>query len=104
MVHVPIFGLRLLARVGLVAVAAAAVPIVLRKCRPLAKQVGDTLVRAGEKLRQEAKDAAGEASPPQGARSASEAPGPENTKVAATKARARKVRATRRRPTRPEPT
>jgi hypothetical protein len=52
-VQVPILGFRILARLGLFAAAAVAVPIVIRKCKPLAEKLGDTLINAGEQLKPE---------------------------------------------------
>lgn len=54
MVHVPIRGLFILTRAAVAVAAVAAVPVVLRKCKPLAKKLGDTLVKAGEQLRESA--------------------------------------------------
>jgi hypothetical protein len=50
-VHVPIRGLFFLTRAAVLVAAVAAVPVLLRRCAPLAKQVGDFLVDAGEKMR-----------------------------------------------------
>lgn len=57
MVHVPLRGLFVLTRAAVAVVAVAAVPVVLRKCKPLAKKIGDTLVKAGEQLRESAENA-----------------------------------------------
>lgn len=54
MIHAPIFGIRFLARTAIIAAAVAAVPVVLKKCKPLAKQVGEALVKLGEKLQEDA--------------------------------------------------
>lgn len=41
-------------RGGLLLLAAAAVPLVLSRCKPLAKKVGEKMVQWGEKIRKEA--------------------------------------------------
>jgi outer membrane biosynthesis protein TonB len=53
MVFVPIRGIFLLGRTAFIIAAAAAVPVLLKKNRKLADQVGSTLIKAGEKLKQE---------------------------------------------------
>jgi hypothetical protein len=41
-------------RGGLLVLAVAAIPLVISKCKPVAKQVGDKLVEWGEKLKKDA--------------------------------------------------
>jgi hypothetical protein len=42
-------------RAGLLVLAAATVPIVISRCKPLAKRVGEKMVEWGEKLQKEAR-------------------------------------------------
>ncbi|MBI1757329.1 MAG: hypothetical protein HYR64_09515 [Fimbriimonas ginsengisoli] len=43
-------------RLGLLLIAAAMVPVVLARCKPFAKKVGEALVKAGEKLKETAEE------------------------------------------------
>jgi hypothetical protein len=50
--------LRFITRAGLLIAAAAAVPYVIKKCKPLAEKLGDELVKAGENLKKGAPEPA----------------------------------------------
>lgn len=60
MIHAPLRGLFLLGRAAAVVAVAAAVPYIIKKNRKVAEQIGDSLIKAGENLRGEAKSAAAE--------------------------------------------
>lgn len=51
MVHIPIRGLFLLTRVAALAVAAAAIPVVVKQSRPLAKKLGEEFEKFGKWLK-----------------------------------------------------
>ncbi len=89
MIHAPLRGLIVLTRVGLLVAAAAAIPVLIRRCKPLAKQIGDTLIKAGEKLKEEP------APPKADARRPSQKP-PQSSKASAARARNAATKPTRR--------
>lgn len=60
MVHAPLRALVVLARTTVVVGAAVAIPYVLKRCKPVAKNLGDTLVKIGEDLRKSADEPAKE--------------------------------------------
>lgn len=110
MVHAPLRGLFFLGRTATVLVAAAAGAYILRKNRRLAEQVGDSLIKAGENLRGEAKAAAepktsepvkqSEKSKPKSTRSAAKKPA---AKPTAPKAAAKRTaKPAPKRPTKPK--
>ncbi len=53
MTHIPIRGLFQLTRMAVVVAGMAAVPYILKKNKKLAEQLGETLVKAGERLKSE---------------------------------------------------
>lgn len=54
MMHVPIRGLFFLGRAAVVAVAVAAVPVVVKASKPLAKRVGEELEKLAKWLQEDA--------------------------------------------------
>ncbi len=82
MVHVPIRGLFFLTRAAVLVAAIAAAPAILRKFKPVAEKIGDTLIKAGEQLKESADN-------PQPARAANP---PANPEPAAKPAPAKKAR------------
>ncbi len=56
MVHIPIRGLFLLTRVAALAVAAAAIPVVVKQSKPLAKKLGEELEKFGKWLKDDEVD------------------------------------------------
>ncbi|BBO23317.1 MAG: hypothetical protein L6Q31_03975 [Fimbriimonadaceae bacterium] len=60
MVHAPLRALAVLARTTVIVGAAVAIPYVLKRCKPVAKNLGDTLVKIGEDLRKSSDDPARE--------------------------------------------
>lgn len=60
MVHAPLRALAVLARTTVIVGAAVAIPYVLKRCKPVAKNLGDTLVKIGEDLRKSSDEPVGE--------------------------------------------
>ncbi|MCC6351825.1 MAG: hypothetical protein IT202_04875, partial [Fimbriimonadaceae bacterium] len=60
MVHAPLRALAVLARTTVIVGAAVAIPYVLKRCKPVAKNLGDTLVKIGEDLRKSSDEPASE--------------------------------------------
>lgn len=95
MTFIPIRGIFQLTRMAAVVVAVAAVPVLLKKNKRLAEQIGETLVKAGEKLKGDGTNSEASA-PPKAEEAAAEAPPQEAPpKATAAKATATKSAATK---------
>lgn len=87
MMHVPIRGLFFLGRAAAVAVAVAAVPVIVKASKPLAKRAGEELEKLAKWLQEDSEPKAS---------AAKAAPATKNTGEAATKSAAKKPAPTRR--------
>ncbi len=56
MVHIPIRGLFLLTRVAAIAMAAVAVPVIVKQAKPLAKKLGEEFEKFGKWLKEDEVD------------------------------------------------